>query len=99
MNKVKKTKEYTVYKKRSGRFGVKNKQNQWVNGDDKVSILLKEKLIKLVEPKKAPEPEAPAEEVKTEASAPEATEAPAQEEPKAEAAPATEEEKKEEKAE
>ncbi|MCI5071468.1 hypothetical protein MRY82_00810 [bacterium] len=89
MEKVKKTKEYTVYKKRSGRFGVKNKQNQWVNGEDKVNILLKEKLIKLVEPKKAPEPEAPAEEAKTEAAAPEAKEE----------TPAAAEEKKEEKAE
>lgn len=65
MEVVKKTSEYTIYKKRSGRFGVKNKQRKWVNGDEKVKVLLGESLIKVSAPKKKEEPAeeaAPAEE-------------------------------------
>lgn len=60
MKLVKKTDAYSVYQKRSGRYGVKNTQGKWVNAQDKVEILSKEKLITL--PKSKPKEEAPAEE-------------------------------------
>jgi hypothetical protein len=63
MNVVKKTNEYTIYQKRSNRYAVKDANKRWLNGDDKVKILLAEKLIKAPEPKpKAP----PAEDAQTE---------------------------------
>ena len=65
MEVVKQTKEFTVVKKRSGRYGVKNAKGKWVNGDDKVKVLVAEGLVKQVV-KQAP----PAEET---------TEAPAEE--------------------
>jgi len=40
---------------------VRKDDRKWVNGDDKVAILLEHKLIEAAAPK-APEPEAPAEE-------------------------------------
>jgi len=55
MEVVKKTKEYTIIKKRSGRYAVKNASNKWVNGQEKVAILSTEKLIKLTAPKKKEE--------------------------------------------
>jgi hypothetical protein len=50
------TDEYTIYQKRSERYAVKNAARQWINGDDKVAILLEHKLIEAAAPK-APEPE------------------------------------------
>ncbi|MFV1997011.1 MAG: hypothetical protein ACC641_03270 [Acidiferrobacterales bacterium] len=47
MKVVKKTPEYTVYEKRSRRYAVKDADNKWVNADDKVKILLAEKLIEV----------------------------------------------------
>jgi hypothetical protein len=58
MKTVKKTETYTIFQKRSGRYGVKNKKGQWVNAADKVDILVKEKLVTL--PKSQPKAEAPA---------------------------------------
>ncbi len=66
MEVVKSTKEFTVVKKRNGRYGVKNAAGKWVNADDKVKILLAEGLIKVAEPKKE---EAPAEEAASEEAA------------------------------
>lgn len=54
MEIVKKTKSYTVIKKRSGRFGVLGANGKWINGNDKIKILLEEGLIKVPAPK-APE--------------------------------------------
>lgn len=54
MEIVKKTKAYTVIKKRSGRFGVLGANGKWINGNDKIKILLDEGLIKVPAPK-APE--------------------------------------------
>jgi hypothetical protein len=74
MEVVKKVKDLSIVKKRSGRYGVMDAKGKWVNGEEKVKVLLGAKLIKLAEAKKAPEPEveaAPAEEVA-------ATEAPAE---------------------
>lgn len=91
MELVKKTDEYEIVKKRSGRYGVRNADRKWVNGDDKVRILAAEKLIKVSPPKKKPEPEP---EPKAEAVA---EQAPVEEEP-AEEAPAAEQEATEDEA-
>ncbi len=62
MELVKKTSEYKIFKKRSGRFCVQNEKRSWVNGEDKVKILVGEKLIKAAMPKPKEEPkEEPAE--------------------------------------
>ncbi len=60
MEIVKKTDAFSIYKKRSGRHGVKNAEGKWINGEEKEKILLGEKLIKVDTPKK--KEEAPAEE-------------------------------------
>lgn len=44
---VKKTAEYTIWKKRNGRYSIKDKENNWVNGDKKVQILLSQGLVKI----------------------------------------------------
>ena len=62
MEVVKQTDEYTVIKKRSGRFGVKNSAGKWINGEDKVKILIAEGLIKAAMPAEKPAEEAASEE-------------------------------------
>jgi hypothetical protein len=62
MEVVKKTDAYTVVKKKSGRFGVKNAKGNWINAEEKVKILTSEKLITLPKAK----PAAPAEETSAE---------------------------------
>lgn len=72
MKAIKKTAEYTIYQKRNNRYAVKGANAQWLNGDDKVKVLLAEELIKLsvAAPAEAPAEEeaaaedAPAEETK-----------------------------------
>ena len=86
MELIKKTDNYTIYKKRSGRYAVQNKDKKYLTEKEKVEILLTEKLIK-ISPSKKPVEEAPA------AEAP-AAEAPAAEAP-VEEAPAAEEKTKE----
>ncbi|MBD65847.1 MAG: hypothetical protein CME62_11615 [Halobacteriovoraceae bacterium] len=66
MEVVKQTDDYKIMKKRSGRFGVKNKSGKWINADEKVKILLNEGLIKVTEAK-APAEEPAAEEAPAEA--------------------------------
>ena len=61
MELIKKTDNYTIYKKKSGRYAVKNKEKKYLSDKEKVEILLEEKLIKL-SPRKKPEEAAPAEE-------------------------------------
>ncbi|MBF0442956.1 MAG: hypothetical protein HQK54_13700 [Oligoflexales bacterium] len=39
--------DYTVEKKRSGRYSVVGKNGKYINGEEKVKILVKEGLIKL----------------------------------------------------
>ncbi|MBT8138270.1 MAG: hypothetical protein KJP25_00760 [Gammaproteobacteria bacterium] len=56
MKIVKRSAEYTIYQKRNQRYGVKGADKKWVNGDDKVKVLLAEGLVKAPTPK-APEPE------------------------------------------
>lgn len=80
MEVVKKTDAYVIVKKRSGRFGVKTQEGKWINGDEKVKILVEAGLVKAAVP--APKEE-PAEEATEEAAAaPEGgEEAPAEEAP------------------
>ncbi|MGH1428245.1 MAG: hypothetical protein ACRBEE_09910 [Arenicella sp.] len=58
MKLIKKTAEYSVLERRDGRHAVKSKNGKMINGDDKVAILIAEKLVKAPEPKPEPEPEA-----------------------------------------
>ena len=53
MELVKKTDNYTIYKKKSGRYAVKDKDKKYISDKDKEKILLEEKLIKL-SPRKKP---------------------------------------------
>jgi hypothetical protein len=71
MEKVKSTKEHTIFKKKSGRFAVQNAAGVFLKAQEKVDVLLAAKLIKLTPAKK--KEEAPA----AEAAAPAATETPA----------------------
>ena len=47
MEKVKATENYTIFKKKSGRYGVKGSNKKWINGEEKAKILSTEGLIKL----------------------------------------------------
>ena len=67
MKLVKQTDEYIVYLKRSGRYGVKNTDREWINGVSKIRILLAEGLVETTLP---PEPEADADEVVDDAGGP-----------------------------
>ena len=84
LSAVVKTDDYTVYRKRNGKYAVRGNDRNWINGDDKVAVLAKHELIsvKLPEPEPEPEPE-----VVEEAAA---EEAPAEAAPAAEEAPAPE---------
>ena len=68
MKVIKKTADYTISQKRSGRYAVTAADGSAINAEEKTKILLAEELIKLTAPK-APEPdaeEAPAEEAAAE---------------------------------
>ena len=75
MEVVKETKEYKIVKKRNGRYGIKNAEHKWVNGSQKIEILVKEGLIKEQAVKKE-EPPAAEEAPAAEAEAPAAEETP-----------------------
>ena len=61
MQTTKKTKDYSILKKKSGRYAVLGADKQFVHGEAKAKILLKEGLIKLSKAKpKAEAAEAPA---------------------------------------
>ena len=47
MKLVKKTAEYSIYKRSDDRYAVKDANKQAVNGAEKVKILLAEELIKV----------------------------------------------------
>jgi len=53
MQEVKRTAQYRIYRKSSGRYAVRNPERRWINGDDKAAILLAEGLI---EPPKVKRP-------------------------------------------
>ena len=42
MKVIKKTKEYIIYQKGSGRYAVKDADKKWVNAEEKIKILLVE---------------------------------------------------------
>jgi hypothetical protein len=50
---------YTIYRKRNQRYGVRNKDKQWVRGDDKVAILLAHNLLQAAVPQAPDQPEEP----------------------------------------
>ncbi len=56
MKVEKKTAEYTILKRSDGRYAVKSAKNKFINGDDKVAILITEGLRAAPTPK----PEEPA---------------------------------------
>lgn len=62
MEQVKNTENYTIFKKRSGRFAVKGANKKFVNGAEKAEILAKEGLVKVSKAAEKPAEEAPAEE-------------------------------------
>jgi hypothetical protein len=54
LEQLKKANDKVIFKKKSGRYAVKDcTTKQWINGDAKTEILLAEGLIKLAEPKPA----------------------------------------------
>lgn len=59
MQVVTRTDEYTIYKKRNQRYAVRNKDREWVRGDDKVAVLLAHNLIEAPTPKAPEQPEEP----------------------------------------
>ena len=82
MKLVKKTAEYSIYKRSDDRYAVKDADKKPVNGDEKVKILVAEDLIKVTLPAEPVEEEV-AEEEPVAAEAEEAAaeeEAPAEEE-------------------
>lgn len=82
MKEIESSGEYTIFEKKSGRHAVKDKNKQYVNGDEKAKILADAGLITIPEPKPVEEA-APAEEAAAE-EAP-ADEVPAEEKPAEEA--------------
>ena len=84
MKVIKKTKDYVVYQKGSGRYAVKDAERNWVNADEKIKILLAEGLIKAVMPAAPVVGEEPVEEVTAVEEAP-VEEAPVEEAPAKEA--------------
>ena len=62
MQQIKKTPDYTIFQKKSGRYAVRAKNKQWLHAADKTQVLLAEALITQPRPKApAAEAEAPAE--------------------------------------
>jgi len=72
MTLVKKTEEYSIYKRGDERFAVRDADRRPVNGDEKVRILVEEGLVKAAIPAAKP-----AEEAVAEAEEPAAEETPA----------------------
>lgn len=89
MKVLKKTDDYTVYQKRSGRYAVVGANKKNINGEDKVKILVEAGIVTLAVAA-APEPEVVEEVAEAPAEEAPAEEAPAEEAP-AEEAPKTEE--------
>ena len=90
MKLIMRTDDYTIYQRRDSRYAVQDANKAPINGDEKVTILLKHELVKAPEVKQPdPEPEAEAVEATEEAQAEAEAEAPAEEAP-AEEAPAEE---------
>ena len=60
MKLEKKTAEYTVLKRKDGRYAVQATNKKFIHAEEKVKILIAEGLLKAPEPKVEAEPEAPA---------------------------------------
>ncbi|MBT7609181.1 MAG: hypothetical protein HN576_05460 [Bacteriovoracaceae bacterium] len=69
MEVVKKTENYVIIKKRSGRYGVRSTAGKWINGAEKTNILVEAGLVKTAPVKDQEEPTAETKE----AAAPQAT--------------------------
>ena len=94
--------EYTIYRRRDGRYAVEGVDKRPINGDEKITILLANELISVAPPAAPKEEAAPeeAEAAETEAEAAEAGDAePAAEDAPEEAAQAPADEPSEESAE
>lgn len=61
MKTVKKTAEYTIFQRNDDRYAVRGEGRKWINGEDKVAILKKEKLLKTPKAKPKAKEEAPVE--------------------------------------
>jgi hypothetical protein len=79
MKVLKKTDDYTVYQKRSGRYAVVGANKNNINGEDKVKILVAEGIVKQAVAAPAPEPEVVEEVVDAAAEETVAEEAPSEE--------------------
>ncbi len=56
MKVIRKTENYIIYQKRSGRYAVQDSAKHWINQEEKVDILAAEGLIKMaIAPKAVPE--------------------------------------------
>lgn len=55
MKVVKKTDEYRVLQKRSGRYAIRTVMGEWVNGSEKIKILIEAGLIKAALPREPEE--------------------------------------------
>jgi len=61
MEIVKKSEKFTILKKRSGRYAVRGADRRWINGDDKLAVLVEAGLAEAPVKKKKEKPaEAPA---------------------------------------
>ena len=69
MKLAKKAAEYTVLKRRDGRYAVQGKNGKFINAEEKVKILIAEGLVTAPEPKAKEEPVADADVNNEEASA------------------------------
>ncbi|MCB0346185.1 MAG: hypothetical protein KDD66_13795 [Bdellovibrionales bacterium] len=59
MELVKKTDDYVIFQKSSKRYAVRDSSRKWISGDEKVKILVSEKLLDIPMPKAKPAEEAP----------------------------------------
>ncbi|MBK1644890.1 hypothetical protein CKO25_09555 [Thiocapsa imhoffii] len=64
MEQIKKTAEYRIFQKKSGRYAVRTKKKAWLHGEEKEQVLLNEQLITRPRPKASePTPATETEEV------------------------------------
>ena len=76
MKLVKKTEQYSIYKRGDDRYAVKDANKKSVNGEEKARILLAEDLVKVTRPAKPAVEEAPAVEACAAAESPDTAENP-----------------------
>ena len=81
MKVVMRTGDYTIYRKRNQRYAVRNRNKQWVRGEDKTAVLLAHNLIEAPVPKAPDHPEPPPTEAAETTRAGEAAEGGGEEQP------------------